>query len=202
VGIVIAPVAVAADRHRGGLEQLDPAVGDVPSVEEAPSDGRPVQARVSCAQPAGDFSPGERVEVAERAFGHAVLEIVGPAPHCLPSVRSSSAILLDLQRALLAVLETISGGLHHLVAPPAQQRLRDVALAADLRHRAVTPKQSQHQLDLLLGRELPVLAPVAQRELPCLVERPILRGAPDAISTSAQGSRLRPRPHPSDRQRP
>jgi hypothetical protein len=59
-------------------------------------------------------------------------------------------------------------------------------LAADLRDRPIPAKRGQHQLDLLLRRELPVLALVAQRDL-LLVERPILRGAPDAISASPYG---------------
>ncbi|HYX86221.1 MAG TPA: DUF6636 domain-containing protein [Gaiellales bacterium] len=57
-------------------------------------------------------------------------------------------------------------------------------LAADLRHRHLAAQRREHQLELLLRRELAVLPGLAQLISPS-VERPILGGCPDAISASA-----------------
>src|SRR5262249_32832234 len=69
---------------------------------------------------------------------------------------------LNLQRPFLPRLEPLRRRLQRLLAPPAQQALGDLALAAELRDRAVAAKRRQHDLELLLGRELPVLALLAQ----------------------------------------
>ena len=57
-------------------------------------------------------------------------------------------------------------------------------LPADLRHRHLAAQRRKHQLELLRRRELAVLPGLAQLDSPS-VERPILRGAPDAIVASA-----------------
>lgn len=96
------------------------------------------------------------------------------------------AALLRGQRAVLPRLEPLRRRLQGLLAPLAQQALGDVVLAAQLGDRAVAAKRRQHDLELLLRRELPVLAVVAQRVLPS-VERPMLTSAPDRISASPYG---------------
>jgi hypothetical protein len=73
--------------------------------------------------------------------------------------------LPSLRRAVGAVGETLGARLDDLVAPAAQQALRDVVPAADLRDRAVPADARQHELELLLGGERAVLALVAQHGL-------------------------------------
>ena len=53
---------------------------------------------------------------------------------------------------------------------------------AQLLHRHIAAQPGEHDLELLLRRERPVLPLLAQPDLLLLVERPILRGAPDAIA--------------------
>jgi hypothetical protein len=66
------------------------------------------------------------------------------------------------------------GRLERPIAPPAQQRLRDLVLAAELGDRALAAQARHHELELLPPAELAVLAScLAQRHL-LVVERPIL----------------------------
>jgi hypothetical protein len=83
-----------------------------------------------------------------------------------PLERRDPAALLGGQRAVLAGRITLHARLDHLIAPPAQQHLRDLVLAADLRDRPPATQRREHQLGLLLDGELPVLALVAQQPLP------------------------------------
>src|SRR5439155_17468831 len=76
--------------------------------------------------------------------------------------------------------------LEQLVAPGVIERLGDLVIAADLLDRSIAAQPRQHDLDLLLGGERPVLALLAHRASP-LGKRPMLEGAPDAISASAYG---------------
>jgi hypothetical protein len=69
--------------------------------------------------------------------------------------------------------QPLGAGSQELLAPLAQQRLADVVLAADLRDGPLAPQRREHQLGLLLGGELAVLAWFAQRDS-FVVERPIL----------------------------
>jgi hypothetical protein len=87
-----------------------------------------------------------------------------------------------------------------MVAPLAQQALGDVVLAAQLGDRTVATERGQHDLDLLLGRELPVLAVVAQHVLPS-VERPMLESVPAEIYASPYGLGSDPARHPEHCQR-
>jgi len=52
-----------------------------------------------------------------------------------------------------------------LLTPPAQQRLGDIALARKLRDRLRALQRREHQLGLLLSRELPVLPSLRQQIL-------------------------------------
>src|SRR4051812_33599286 len=53
---------------------------------------------------------------------------------------------------------------------------------AQLLHRHIASQPGKHDLELLLRRKRPVLPLLAQPDLLLLVERPILRGPPDAIA--------------------
>jgi hypothetical protein len=69
--------------HHGdlfGAEHLDVLGADLPTGKEAPDQGVHVQPDVSIAQPAHDPPEGVVIEVAEGARGHAVAEVVAPAP--------------------------------------------------------------------------------------------------------------------------
>jgi hypothetical protein len=68
-----------------------------------------------------------------------------------------SAALLG-HRAILALPQTRCARLDHVLAPATKQRLGQVVLAADLRDRPSTAERGEHWLDLLLRRELSVLA--------------------------------------------
>src|SRR5581483_11192006 len=82
-----------------------------------------------------------------------------------PLQLSDPAALLGLQRPLLARLEPLRRRLQRLLAPLAQQALRDPMLTADLDDRAVATQRRQHDLQLLLRGELPILPLLAQPDL-------------------------------------
>ena len=74
------------------------------------------------------------------------------------------------------------------IARAPQERLRQVVLAANLGDRAVAAKRREHELDLLLRRELPIPALVAQQ------------GSPDSLSgPCSRARRTRPSPRPTGR---
>src|SRR4051794_5945070 len=83
-----------------------------------------------------------------------------PAPARAPSVAALSRL------SLLPAGEPLPSGLEQLIAPAVEERLRDRVLAADLPHRAVAAQPGQHDLELLLRRERPVLPLLAQPSSP------------------------------------
>jgi hypothetical protein len=95
--------------HHGdlfGAEHLDVLGADLPTGKEAPDQGVHVQPDVSIAQPAHDPPEGVVIEVAEGPRGHAVAEVVAPAPQCRLSRRSRSASVRCL--ALRVSVRTLS----------------------------------------------------------------------------------------------
>lgn len=76
----VAPVAVAGDRYRGGVEQGDPGVLRPPSLDEiAPPQGPPAGLAVLVTQPDDHPRSGVVPQVAEGPLGHPVLEVPCPA---------------------------------------------------------------------------------------------------------------------------
>jgi hypothetical protein len=65
----------------------------------------------------------------------------------------------------LRAARALGPGREELLAPLAQQTVGDVVLATELGHRLGATQRREHDLGLLLGRELPVLADLAQRLL-------------------------------------
>src|SRR5574337_1775580 len=79
----------------------------------------------------------------------------------------------------------------------------DLVLPTELLHRHIAAQPGQHDLQLLLRREAPVLPLLAQPDLLLLVERPILEGASDALAAPPRpygprlhADRVRPKPQP------
>src|SRR3979490_1874493 len=75
---VLAAIAVTAHRDRRRSEHLCTTLGRLPSRQVAPTERLPGQPGVALAQPADDPPEGKVIDVAERAFGHAVLEVGTP----------------------------------------------------------------------------------------------------------------------------
>src|SRR4029077_10984989 len=62
--------------------------------------------------------------------------------------------------------EPLSAGLEQLVTPAVEERLRDRVLTTDLPDASVAAQPGQHDLELLLRRERPVLPLLAQPSSP------------------------------------
>src|SRR5439155_9906546 len=73
---------------------------------------------------------------------------------------------LLLALAPLLAGEPLPARLEQLIAPAVEERLRDRVLAADLPDAAVAAQSGQHDLELLLRRERPVLPLLAQPSSP------------------------------------
>src|SRR5919201_170826 len=66
------------------------------------------------------------------------------------------------RRPLAICSRDLAPRLEQLVAPRVIERLGDLVLAADVLHGAVAPQPGKHDLELLLGGELPVPALISQ----------------------------------------
>src|SRR5829696_5515872 len=103
------------------------------------------------------------------------LQLIGLAPERPLEIGDPPALLGPLG-ALLAGREALHPGLQRLLASTAEQALADVVLAAELGDAALAAPARHHQLELLLRRELPVPACLAQRRL-------LVRRAADPLMT-------------------
>src|SRR5213078_106135 len=154
-------------RGRPGRRAVPAAV---PSPAAAPACGRspaarsaaPVRPPPAClrAPPARETERRARSLPASQCFPRD-LELVGLATQSPLQLRDP-ATLLGLQRPVLPRLEPLRRRRQRLLAPLAQQALGDVVLTAELSDRTIATQRRQDDLELLLRRELPVLAVVAQ----------------------------------------
>src|SRR3954453_19909212 len=108
------------------------------------------------------------------------LELLGLAPE-RPLQLPDPPLQLPLALALVLAGEGLTAALQQLLPPRVIERLRDLMRPAQLLHRHIAAQPGNHDLQLPLRRERPVLPLLAQPDLLPL-ERPILRDTPDAIS--------------------
>jgi hypothetical protein len=92
------------------------------------------------------------------------LQLVDLAAH-RPLELPDLLLQLPLAGALLLARQRLAATLQQLLAPRVVERLGDLVLPADLLHRPIATQPGEHDLDRLLGRELPVPALLAQRRL-------------------------------------
>src|SRR5215211_1983521 len=138
---------------------------------------------------AGDGSeearrPFPRVDRQGSTAGGRGARAAGQPQRALPGTATKVADpLLQLPLALTLRLagKRLASSRQQLLAPRVVERLRDLVRPAQLFDRHVAAQPREHDLELLLDSERPVLTLLAQPDL-LSVERPILRGAPDAIA--------------------
>src|SRR5258708_6376793 len=79
VGNAVPPVAVTADRNLCRVEQRCLALRRSPPREVTTAEPLPAATGVFASKPADRPSPSEGGEIAERRFGHAMPEVIGPS---------------------------------------------------------------------------------------------------------------------------
>jgi len=137
-----------------------------------------------------NFQKEQQVPAEPNGWGVAVREgqrrvLSLPSPQCFPRdlelIGLATERPLELPNPLLQLLlaltlrlpgERLTAALQQLLPPAVVERLRDLVRPAQLLHRDVASQTREHDLQLLLRRERPVLPLLAQPDLPSWLSGP------------------------------